>query len=208
MIEKYFFENSFAIIFRTRILACLFSCSVLMFFAFPIFSYAENTTNIWEISYVIKNEMIYPKECRYYLPAVLPVKGVSQEKNQEFRRVLEVIEDLKLVDTRTITNGSITIRPKDNNYDIIQSHTSITYELLGINIIIGIWDIELYNIKEDSDKTVAFGKKFIKKEGKLYSQIINVVSDDNDIIRYQKGKFKWTITKKGESVEVIEEYVQ
>ncbi|MBF0555753.1 MAG: hypothetical protein HQK96_14585 [Nitrospirae bacterium] len=160
--------------------------------------------NIQETMTIIKEELIYPRECRYIIPAVIPSKEHDVRKNEEFLTVAKKLESMGIVKL-TQNNGINRIVPDENNYDVVQQNVNMNYELVSVNLVMGTWDIIVTEVKTAASKTIAIGQKFLKTT-RLYKPVTSVLDDEQRKL-YSDTPMEWEISMEKGSPEVKEKPV-
>ncbi|MBF0556632.1 MAG: hypothetical protein HQK96_19105 [Nitrospirae bacterium] len=162
--------------------------------------------SIREIANIIKEEMVYPRECRYILPAVIPSKAHDVRKNEEFLTVAKKLEIMGIVKL-TQKDGITKIVPDENNYDIIQPNFNANYEVLSIDLILGTWGIAVTEVKTIMSKTIAVGQKSLIKRTRLYEPIMGVLDDEQKKL-YSATPMEWEIVMENGDNKVKEKQVK
>ncbi|MBF0466997.1 MAG: hypothetical protein HQK94_18175 [Nitrospirae bacterium] len=183
------------------------SAGIVMFTCLFLLLHTDNSIaqNIRETANIIKEELIYPREVKYMLPAVIPSKAHDVRKNEEFTTVAKKLESMGVIKLKQ-EDGITKLVPDENNYDIIQPNVNVNYELVSVNIVLGTWDIVVTEVKTVASKTIAIGQKFIKRT-RLYEPVMGIF-DDNQRKLYSDTPMEWEIVMEKGSPEVKEKSVK
>ena len=162
-----------------------------------------DANNIKSITSIIRNERIYPKQCRYFLPAIIPVlKG--DKKTNEYKKVAQTLAICNFVKLRK-DDKHIKIVPQKNTYDILQQNVNITYKLISLNIILGKWNIKVAGKKIENNKIFAYGKKYIINPTRVYQSVLGALPD-NEKEKYKTRRVRWEIYWEG-GQQIVNEYI-
>lgn len=172
---------------------------LMIFFASVIAmpSYAENFK---EYEKLVRDKQIYPRECKYLVPAVIPLKNKIAHRDQ--LDVLTVLEQMGLV-TLSIENDSLKVKPHANTYGLIQQNVDIQYSLISVNLVLGTWDIEVTEVKKLDSNILVQGRRVIKEKTKIYAPVTNVLSLNIRNI-CTDTLVQWLVKKEGGTVSVVE----
>lgn len=151
---------------------------------------------------LIREELVYPMEARYRLPATLPSLNETEAKNQEFLRIAQTLQSQGFVVLSRSSSGSI-LRAKENTSDIVSPHYNLKYELLDLNLILGGWDIQVDRVVEKEGVITATGKRILVDPTRIFkpvSQVLSAMEKD----RILETPMKWTLRAKKEGHDVEE----
>ncbi|MBF0521274.1 MAG: hypothetical protein HQK92_16300 [Nitrospirae bacterium] len=177
-------------------------CAMGLFLLFTIFPTALYSEDLSGLRKIISEELVYPRECKYLLPAVLPATNKNAAENEEYERVSKVLEKMDVI--KLVPFGKSTkIVPAKNTYDILKQNVDMSYELISINIVLGTWDVELKQQHKDSEGITVKGFREIKNKTKLYKPVTEVLSKNN-VRLYIPAEVQWRITNKNKEYKVSE----
>ena len=163
------------------------------------FSFADDFRSVKKL---IKNEMIYPRRCKYLVPASIPSKEVAGDKNEKYLKILKTLRKMELVEL-LYEKGVTKVDPAKNTYDIIKRNINLQYELLSINLVLGTWDIELDGVKTSGAKTIVTGRRILKNPTRLYNTVIDSLPNEEKK-KYRDIQVQWKITKEKDQIKVVE----
>jgi len=166
------------------------------------FSGTVSAQELKRLRKIISDEMYYPRECRYVVPANLPDNAYSEEKNRVFLEIAKFLEKNKIVMLKMKDSKTVII-PNDNIYDVVQLNVNTRYELISISIILGVWNIEVTDEKRVGSMVMVEGARLMSNKSPLYEFFIKMLPVDEKR-DYVPAKMRWEISKKKDKESVVE----
>jgi len=175
-------------------------CLVIFSFGFNV-SLAESE-RYGEINVLIQENADYPREALYYLPASLPSDEYSSEQNLGFSKLGQAMLDKGLVSLKPAFSGT-KILPRENTFDVLKQDINSKYQLLGLNLVLGVWDVQVKVVEKNQGITIVTGDRVLREPTRIFKLVTGILSRE-EIARFVKKPMQWTILNKGNRL-IVEE---
>jgi len=161
--------------------------------------FAQDFTEIREL---IAEQLLYPRESRYSLRATLPSDLVNFSKNEEFVAVAKRLYKAGLISINK-TSGRKVLRGTEQSLDIIIPSMNLRYETTALNVVLGIWDIEVKKVQKIGGITIVNGSRRLIKPTRAYNEVVPILPEKL-VKHYTKEDMIWEINREGPSITVDE----
>ena len=155
-----------------------------------------------EIKKIVSDNLLYPRDVRYTLDAVLPSDKVDRVKNAEWLSVARRLGEAGLIQV-TNASGDTLLNGTEQSLDVVVPSMNLRYETTALNIVLGRWDIDIATITNVNGVKVVYGKRRVINRSRAYSLVISSIPP-KEAAKYTDQDVVWEITKKGTSYEVVE----
>lgn len=161
-----------------------------------------NAQTLPELKKVISDQLLYPRECRYTLPAVLPSEDADGERNSEWIAVSGKLAKSGLVRVshagrKTLLDGV------EQSLDIVVPSMNLRYETTALNVILGRWEVDVHRTTKVGEVILVEGKRRVSKRTRAYEVVVPTLST-REAAKYSDRDVVWEISAVGASWKVIE----
>lgn len=176
--------------------------ATLTFLALLVHISPTNAQTLPELRNIISDQLLYPRDARYTIPATLPVKSVDTAKNSEWLTVAEQLSKAGLIRSRQ-ASGQTLLGGMEQSIDVVVPSTNLRYETTALNIVLGRWDIEVLKVITAGNVRLVHGKRRLTKRTRAYDFVVSAIPE-RVAAEYSDHDAVWEISGHGASLTVKE----
>lgn len=164
---------------------------------------AGNAQSLPELHRVISEQLLYPREARYTIPASLPSNKADAAKNAEWMAVAERLSKAGLIRSRQVSSGKIVLDSMEQSLDVAIPSTNLRYETTALNLVLGRWEIDVQAAARAADATVVQGRRRLAARTRIHGLVVDALPA-KAAAGYSDREAVWEITGHGASLQVAE----
>ena len=151
---------------------------------------------------VISEQLVYPREARYTLPATLPSDTGDAARNAQWKAVAERLAKANILRLRP-AGERLVLEPAEQSVDVVVPSMNLRYETTALNVVLGRWEVEAAKAATAGGTTHVTGRRRLTARTRAYAPVVEALGP-REAAAYGDRDAAWEITGSGASAEVVE----